>query len=169
MTAAKLEVFGEVGIDLPAGPSEVMVLADATADPAFVAADLLSQAEHGPDSPALLVTLDPGLVEGVEAEAARQLSAAPRRAILERSLVAGALVVLAPTLDAAVAFVNDYAPEHLTVLTADADDVAARVLNAGSVFVGLNQIEPRSSQSTKSEYPPGIGSGTPGPPAIGCR
>ena len=126
VTAAKLEVFGEVGIDLPAGPSEVMVLADATADPAFVAADLLSQAEHGPDSPALVVTPDPGMVEAVEAEAARQLSAAPRRAILERSLIAGALV----------AFVNDYAPEHLTVLTADADDVAARVLNAGSVFVG---------------------------------
>jgi len=136
VTAAKLEVLGEVGIDLPAGPSEVMVLADATADPAFVAADLLSQAEHGPDSPALVVTPDPGMVEAVEAEVARQLSAAPRRAILERSLVAGALVVLAPTLDAAVAFVNDYAPEHLTVLTADADDVAARVLNAGSVFVG---------------------------------
>jgi histidinol dehydrogenase len=135
VTAAKLEVFGEVGIDLPAGPSEVMVLADRTADPAFVAADLLSQAEHGPDSPAVLVTVDAVLAEAVDAEIGRQLEIAPRRAILERS-VGGALVVLAPTLEAAVAFVNDYAPEHLTVLTADADAVARLVRNAGSVFIG---------------------------------
>jgi histidinol dehydrogenase len=136
VTAAKLEVFGEVGIDLPAGPSEVMVLADGTADPAFVAADLLSQAEHGPDSPAVLVTVDAVLAEAVDGEIGRQLETAPRRAILERSLVGGALVVLAPTLEAAVEFVNDYAPEHLTVLTADADAVARLVRNAGSVFIG---------------------------------
>ena len=81
VTAAKLEVFGVIGIDLPAGPSEVMVVADATADPAHVASDLLSQAEHGPDSPALLVTWDSGFAASVEAELGKQLETAERRAI----------------------------------------------------------------------------------------
>ena len=136
VTAAKLEVFGEVGIDLPAGPSEVMVLADRTADPAHVAADLLSQAEHGPDSPAILVTPDEDFAVAVEAEIGAQLSTASRRAILERSLAAGGLVVLAPDRDAAIAFVDDYAAEHLTVVVADAEEAVNRIRSAGSLFVG---------------------------------
>ena len=115
VTAAKLEVFGECGIDLPAGPSEVMVVADATADPVHVAADMLSQAEHGPDSPALLVTWDAAFAAAVEVELGRQLATAARREILERSLAKGALIVLAPDRDAALAFVNGYAPEHLSL------------------------------------------------------
>jgi histidinol dehydrogenase len=136
VTAAKLEVFGEVGIDLPAGPSEVMVLADRTADPEHVAADLLSQAEHGPDSPAILVTPDPELVAAVEAALSRQLAGAARRSILERSLAAGGLVVIAPDRVAAIDFVNAYAAEHLTVDVADVEDAVGRIRNAGSLFVG---------------------------------
>jgi len=136
VTAAKLEVFGECGIDLPAGPSEVMVVADRTADPVHVAADLLSQAEHGPDSPALLVTWDASFAATVEAELGGQLATAARREILERSLGKGALIVLAPNRDAAIGFVNDYAPEHLSVVVEDVEEAVARLRNAGSLFVG---------------------------------
>jgi len=136
VTAAKLEVFGECGIDLPAGPSEVMVVADRTADPVHVAADLLSQAEHGPDSPALLVTWDASFAATVEAELASQLATAARREILERSLGKGALIVLAPGRDAAIGFVNAYAPEHLSVVVEDVEEAVARLRNAGSLFVG---------------------------------
>ena len=136
VTAAKLEVFGEVGIDLPAGPSEVMVVADATAEPAHVAADLLSQAEHGPDSPALLVTWDAAYAASVEAELDRQLATSARRAILERSLASCAAIVLAPSRDAGLEFVNGYAPEHLSVSVADVEEAVARLRNAGSLFVG---------------------------------
>jgi histidinol dehydrogenase len=136
VTAAKLEVFGECGIDLPAGPSEVMVVADGTANPAHVASDLLSQAEHGPDSPALLVTWDAAFSVRVEAELGKQLETAARRSILERSLAAGALVVLAPNRAAALDFVNGYAPEHLTVVVDDVEEAVAKLRNAGSLFVG---------------------------------
>jgi histidinol dehydrogenase len=136
VTAAKLEVFGDVGIDLPAGPSEVMVLADATADPAHVAADLLSQAEHGPDSPAILVTPDAAFAGAVEDEVDRQLSVATRRTILERSLGAAGLIVLAPDRDAAIAFADAYAAEHLSLVVANVEDAVGRIRNAGSIFVG---------------------------------
>jgi histidinol dehydrogenase len=136
VTAAKLEVFGECGIDLPAGPSEVMVVADRTASAAHIASDLLSQAEHGPDSPALLVTWDADLAPRVEAELGRQLETAARRSILERSLAAGALVVLAPSRTAGLDFVNAYAPEHLSVVVDDVEEAVARLRNAGSLFVG---------------------------------
>ena len=136
VTAAKLEVFGECGIDLPAGPSEVMVVADGSADAAHVASDMLSQAEHGPDSPALLVTWDAAFAERVEVELGRQLETAARRAILERSLAAGALVVLAANRDDGLAFVNGYAPEHLSVVVDDVEEAVARLVNAGSLFVG---------------------------------
>ena len=136
VTAAKLEVFGECGIDLPAGPSEVMVVADGRANAAHVASDLLSQAEHGPDSPALLVTWDAELAARVEVELGRQLETAARRPILERSLAAGALVVVAPNRAAGLDFVNAYAPEHLSVVVDDVEEAVARVRNAGSLFVG---------------------------------
>ncbi len=136
VTAAKLEVFGECGIDLPAGPSEVMVVADGRANAAHVASDLLSQAEHGPDSPALLVTWEAELAVRVEVELGRQLETAARRSILERSLAAGALVVLAPNRAAGLDFVNAYAPEHLSVVVDDVEAAVAKLRNAGSLFVG---------------------------------
>ena len=136
VTAAKLELAGEVGIDLPAGPSEGMVLADPPADPARVAADLITQAEHGIDSPAILVTTDPRFADAVEAEVARQLTDAPRRSILERALADHGAVVLAPDIEAAVKFVNAYGPEHLSVDVEPLEPTVARLRNAGSLFVG---------------------------------
>jgi len=138
VTAAKLELAGEVGIDLPAGPSEGLVLADGSADPELVAADLLTQAEHGPDSVAILVTTSAILADQVEAAIARRVARAPRQAVLERSLERHGRIVLAPDLDAAISFVNAYAPEHLSVELRDEDlePAVARLRNAGSLFVG---------------------------------
>jgi len=136
VTAAKIEVCGDVGIDLPAGPSEGMVLAAPPADPRRVAADLITQAEHGPDSPAILVTTDAAFADQVEIEVASLLTAAPRRAILERSLRDHGGIALAPTLDAAVAFIDAYAPEHLSVDVEPLEPTVARLRNAGSLFVG---------------------------------
>jgi histidinol dehydrogenase len=136
VTAAKLELAGEVGIDLPAGPSEGMVLADNSADPRIVAADLITQAEHGPDSPAILVTTAGQLADAVELEIARQLARAPRREILERALGAHGAIVLAPDLPSAIEFVNAYAPEHLSVDVAPLEEAVHAIRNAGSIFVG---------------------------------
>jgi histidinol dehydrogenase len=138
VTAAKLEVMGLVGIDLPAGPSEGLVLATPPADPDRVAADLLTQAEHGPDSPAILVTTDAGFAAEIELAVARRLERAARADILARALGDHGRIVLALDLDAAIAFVNDYAPEHLSVdlPEADLEPAVARLRNAGSLFVG---------------------------------
>ena len=136
VTAAKIEVCGEVGIDLPAGPSEGMVLAAPPADPRRVAADLITQAEHGPDSPAILVTTDRDLANAVEEAVAIQLAAAARHSILAAALRDHGWIVLAPTLGSAIDFVNAYAPEHLSVDVAPLEPTVARVRNAGSLFVG---------------------------------
>lgn len=152
VTAAKLELAGRVGIDLPAGPSEGMVLADGTADPEIAAADLLTQAEHGPDSPAILVTTDPAVADAIEAALLRQLAVAPRREILEASLAAHGRIVLAPDLEAAVGFVNAYAPEHLSIEVADPEAVAARIRSAGSVFVGRWAPESAGDYATGANH-----------------
>jgi histidinol dehydrogenase len=136
VTAAKIEVCGEVGIDLPAGPSEGMVLAAPSADPARIAADLITQAEHGPDSPAILVTTDSAFADQVEAAVEAALALADRRAILGAALRDHGLIVLAPTLDSAVAFINAYGPEHLSVDVEPLEPTVARLHNAGSIFVG---------------------------------
>ena len=152
VTAAKLEVAGEVGIDLPAGPSEGMVLADASADPAIVAADLITQAEHGVDSPAILVTTDARFAEAVEAEVGRQLAVLPRRAILERSLADHGRIAIAPDLDTAIAFVNAYAPEHLSVELAELEPTVDRLRNAGSLFVGRWAPESAGDYATGANH-----------------
>ena len=136
VTAAKIEVCGEVGIDLPAGPSEGMVLAAPPADPGRVAADLITQAEHGPDSPAILVTTDAAFADAVEAAVMDQLERATRRDILAAALRDHGLIALAPTLDAAIDFVNAYAPEHLSVDVEPLEPTVDRLRNAGSLFVG---------------------------------
>jgi histidinol dehydrogenase len=136
VTAAKIEISGEVGIDLPAGPSEGMVLATPPADARRVAADLITQAEHGPDSPAILVTTDAAFADAVELAVARQLPTAARRDILAAALRDHGRIVLAPTLDAAIEFVNAYAPEHLSVDAEPLEPTVARLRNAGSLFVG---------------------------------
>ena len=136
VTAAKIEICGEVAIDLPAGPSEGMVLAAPPADPARVAADLITQAEHGPDSPAILVTTDAAFADAVEAEVIVRLERATRRDILAAALRDHGLITLAPTLDAAIDFVNAYAPEHLSVDVEPLEPTVDRLRNAGSLFVG---------------------------------
>ena len=134
--AAKQQVsLHEVAIDMPAGPSEVEVLADETSRPDFVAADLLSQAEHGVDSQVLLVTTDEALLEKVQAEVARQLAALPRKEIAAKALESSKLI-LVRDMDEALALTNRYAPEHLILETADYAQAAEKVVNAGSVFLG---------------------------------
>jgi histidinol dehydrogenase len=136
VTAAKLEVAGFVGIDLPAGPSEGMVLADDGADPVLVAADLVTQAEHGPDSPAILVTTSLALADAVESEIASLLPRMERREILARALAVHGRIALALDLATALAFVNAYAPEHLSIDVRDPEAAVDAVRNAGSIFVG---------------------------------
>jgi histidinol dehydrogenase len=154
VTAAKLELAGEVGIDLPAGPSEGLVLADATVNAEIVAADLLTQAEHGTDSPAILVTTDPATADAVERALNRRLAAEPRARILERSLAEHGRIVLAPDLDAAIAFVNAYGPEHLSVELRDDDlePAVARIVNAGSIFVGRWAPESAGDYATGANH-----------------
>ena len=134
VTAAKqLVSLRDVAIDMPAGPSEVEVLADETANPSFVAADLLSQAEHGADSQAILITTSPALQQAVKEEVERQLALLPRKEIAEKSLANSKLIVVR-NMDEAIELTNSYAPEHLIIETADYMSVA--VVNAGSVFLG---------------------------------
>lgn len=136
VTAAKIEIVGETGIDMPAGPSEGLVLADGMADPVTVAADLVTQAEHGVDSPALLVTPDERLADAVEAQVRRLLAGAARREILARALAEHGRIVLVPDVAAGIDFVNGYGPEHLSVDVEDAEGAVGRIRNAGSIFVG---------------------------------
>jgi histidinol dehydrogenase len=152
VTAAKLAVFGSAGVDLPAGPSEVMVLADRTADPAHVAADLLSQAEHGPDSAAVLVTADPLVADAVEHEIERQLPTLPRQAFLRSSLATAGLIVEAAGLTDALDFVNAYAPEHLSIVVADPEAAFGNVRHAGSVFLGPFAPESAGDYATGTNH-----------------
>lgn len=134
--AAKQQVsMGAAAIDMPAGPSEVEVLADETSNPTFVAADLLSQAEHGVDSQVLLVTTSEVLIEKVQQEVERQLQQLPRREIAMQSLQYSK-IILVKNVDEAMEITNRYAPEHLIIETKDYLQLAERVVNAGSVFLG---------------------------------
>ena len=134
--AAKQQVsLHEVAIDMPAGPSEVEVIADETANPAFVAADLLSQAEHGVDSQVVLITTSEKLMEEVEYEVQHQLSRLPRWEIAEKAL-ANSKLILVKDMEEAIAMTNEYAPEHLIIETKDYMELAEKVVNAGSVFLG---------------------------------
>ena len=134
--AAKQHVsLDEVAIDMPAGPSEVCVLADETSRAEFVAADLLSQAEHGIDSQVLFITTSEKKLEEVQSEVARQLALLPRRDIAQRALD-NSRMVLVSSADEMIALSNAYAPEHLVIQTRDYEQMGERVVNAGSVFLG---------------------------------
>jgi histidinol dehydrogenase len=124
-----------IAIDMPAGPSEVLVIADNLADPQFVASDLLSQAEHGPDSQVVMLTNDSELVKKVESEVYKQLELLPRKEIASLALEKSHLILLY-TLDDCIDFSNRYAPEHLIINTSNARNIADKILNAGSVFIG---------------------------------
>jgi histidinol dehydrogenase len=139
--AAKQQVsLGDVAIDMPAGPSEVCVLADDSANASFVAADLLSQAEHGVDSQVLLITTSEQLLNEVEQELERQLALLPRKEIAAKALE-NSKSILVGSANEMMALSNAYAPEHLIIQTRDYEALSAQVVNAGSVFLGAYACE----------------------------
>ena len=136
VTAAKKLVVGDVGIDMLAGPSEVCVLADETAEPAFVAIDLMAQAEHDPNARAFLVTCDPTLPDEVEEALVVLLTEAPRADVIRRSLTDNGLVVVVADESAAIEVANAIAPEHLEIMMAEPFELLGHVRNAGAIFLG---------------------------------
>jgi histidinol dehydrogenase len=136
VATAKRLVFGEVGIDAEAGPTEVVVLADRTATPAWVAADLVSQAEHDEQAQAILITPVKQLATRVQEQIARQVADLPRAAVIRASLTRRGAIVVTRDLDEAIALANAYAPEHLVLAMDKAEAVLKRITNAGAVFLG---------------------------------
>jgi histidinol dehydrogenase len=136
VTAAKQLVLNDgVAIDMPAGPSEVAVIADDSANPEFVASDLLSQAEHGPDSQVLLVTPNKQLVDRVLNEVEKQLAELPRKEFAQQSL-RNSKIILVRNIEEAIDIINEYAPEHLILAVNNCEQEAEKIINAGSVFIG---------------------------------
>jgi histidinol dehydrogenase len=133
---AKLAVYGQVGIDLPAGPSEIVILADDSARPAFLAADLLAQAEHDPLAVSLLVTTSPRLASAVQAEVKKQLQQLPATSPARIGIASQGAILLAGSLEAAIAFINKRAPEHLELQVVKANSLVKRFTAFGSVFIG---------------------------------
>ena len=136
VASAKRRVFGRVGIDMVAGPSEVLVIADASAHPDWIAMDLFSQAEHDEAAQAILVTPDASLIERVVESMRRQLASMPRRAIIEASLAARGALILVKSLDEACGIANRVAPEHLELAVADPEALLAKIRHAGAIFLG---------------------------------
>jgi histidinol dehydrogenase len=141
VAAAKRRVFGTVGIDMIAGPSEVLVLADRSGNPAWIAADMLAQAEHDAAAQAILITDEPGLADAIETEIIRQLETLPRHAIAAASWRDFGAIILVRQLENAIPLVDRLAPEHLEIMARDADALAARIRNAGAIFIGPHTPE----------------------------
>jgi histidinol dehydrogenase len=141
VAAAKREVFGKVGIDSIAGPSEILVISDAGSDPDWIAADLLSQAEHDTSSQSILITDDATFADKVEAAAARALETLPRRAIASRSWHDFGAIIVVANLDDAAALVDRIAPEHLEIATAEPRRLFEKVRHAGAIFLGRHTPE----------------------------
>jgi histidinol dehydrogenase len=142
VAAAKKLVYGAVDIDSIAGPSEIVVIADETARADFVAADLLSQAEHSEDAAAILLTPSAPLAEAVKQEIIKQTEHLSRRAIIERSLTDYGALIVVESLDAACRLADEIAPEHVEVITADSEATAATISHAGAIFIGPWSPEP---------------------------
>lgn len=142
VTVAKKLVFGEVQIDMLAGPSEILIIADETADVAYLAADLLSQAEHDVLAASVLVTTSQQLAEKVIAETERQLELLPRKSIAERSLADFGAVFVTKSISEAIDIANQFAPEHLEIMTAEPFALLGSIKNAGAIFVGAYSPEP---------------------------
>jgi histidinol dehydrogenase len=151
VTEAKRRLSGTVGIDGLAGPTELVLVADETADPRWVALDLVAQAEHDPDAVATLVLLDEALLDPVEAHLDREVSAAGRRDIVEQALRAGRVVLVADA-DHAVEVANDLAPEHLQLVVRDATSFAASIRNAGAIFAGSFTAVPFGDYGVASNH-----------------
>ena len=136
VTASKMAVFGEVDIDSPAGPSEILILADDSANPRWAAIDFLSQIEHDPDAAAVLITPSEKLARAVCRELKKAMEEVPRREIIEQALRDNSAVLVAGSMAEAIDFTNDYAAEHLEVVTADPISLLPRIRHAGSIFLG---------------------------------
>jgi histidinol dehydrogenase len=136
VTAAKKLVMGDVGIDMLAGPSEVLILADENAEPAFVAIDLMAQAEHDPRSAAYLVTTDESLPDDVERALRELLTTSPRADVIERSLADNGVIVVCPDLEIALDAANLIAPEHLEIMMDEPFELLGSITNAGAIFLG---------------------------------
>ena len=141
MAAAKRQVFGTVGIDMIAGPSEVLVLADGSNDPDWIAADLLAQAEHDTAAQSILITDDAAFAEAVEAAVERQLSRLPRGETASASWRDFGAIILVRDFASAIPLVDRIAPEHLELAVEDADALAGKVRNAGAIFIGRHTPE----------------------------
>jgi histidinol dehydrogenase len=136
VASAKRQVYGEVDIDSIAGPSEVLIIADTSARPSWIAADLLAQAEHDREARVVLVTTSAALATAVDAELVQQLATLPRKEIAEHSISHHGAAVIVDSVDEAIAFANKYAPEHLELEIADARVVASQCTTAGAIFIG---------------------------------
>ena len=141
VTLAKKLVYGTVGIDSLAGPSEVLVIADETANPVYVAADLLAQAEHDPMAAAILLTTDAGLAKNVQAAVERQLVEHPRRTLTEKAIAHYGLIAVVESLSAAAELSNEFAPEHLELEVADPWALLDQIRHAGAIFLGYSTPE----------------------------
>lgn len=142
VTLAKKEVYGQVGIDMLAGPSEILIIADGRQDASFIAADMLSQAEHDRRARAILLTDDAGFAVRVQAEVELQLAKLPRREIAEESLGRSGGIILVRSLDEACELANEIAPEHLELATENCEELLPKIRNAGAVFLGKWTSEP---------------------------
>ena len=151
VTTAKMLVYGEVDIDMPAGPSEVLVFADKDADPAWIAADLLSQLEHGEDSQAILITTSEFLAKKVLIEVRNQTENLERKEIIKKSLK-NSFAIIVETEDQACEIINEYAPEHLEIISKNESQILKKINNAGSVFLGKYSSEPLGDYATGSNH-----------------
>ncbi|HNT30662.1 MAG TPA: histidinol dehydrogenase, partial [bacterium] len=152
VTAAKMLAFGKVDIDLPAGPSEIMILADETANPKFMAADLLSQSEHAEDSASVLVTTSEQLAQDVQVEAERQMAYLASRETIATCLSRYGMIVIVDSLEEGTQFINEYAPEHLEIVTRDDEKYASMINNVGSIFLGNYSTEPAGDYASGSNH-----------------
>ena len=151
VTTAKMLVCGDVDIDMPAGPSEVLIFADEMARPSWIAADLLAQLEHSEDAQAVLVTLSRKVAQEVQKEVQRQSTTLSRQDILRKSLN-NSLAVVFTDLRNAIGFINEYAPEHLEIVSRNESDVLTKTVNAGSVFLGSYSSGPLGDYATGSNH-----------------
>lgn len=142
MAAKQLVSMNDVSIDMPAGPSEVLVVADETSNPAFVASDLLSQAEHGVDSQVILVANNSEVIENVNTEISTQLAALPRKEMAEKAL-SNSVFIVVENKEEQIDLINEYAPEHLILSTKNYLEISEKIINAGSVFLG--ELTPESA------------------------
>lgn len=152
VTAAKMLALETTSIDMPAGPSEVCIIADESANPSYIAADLLADGEHGNDSACVLITTSPEIAKKTVIEINRQLTNLPTASRVRESLKKYGLVAIAASLTQAITFVNDYAPEHLEIMTRNPVAVSNKINNAGSIFIGDNTSKSAGDYATGANH-----------------